>query len=397
MLLYDLNGTSSEEEEEEEEQEPAVAQAVAHPAVAPTQTTIDILDNDAAVPSPPQPPPPAPQQLSPPSPPAPAPAAAAHVVSSSPRSDLGGGAPVRIVLHESLASKYPNLGELLVEGISASASAAAEAATGGTSASAGNASGGATLLPVDVLPATAAPSLPPLSAHWVRNSLAACSATTIGAAAVCDRLPRACLMWGSADVMRQASDGSLLPSIVAAQEAWRGAWLTRCTLSLVVVGKAVAGLERVLDALQLEAGISCRRATDERELCALLTRHGQALVASERAAAKGGAGSEPAFLAGLTSSDVLRNKGVPKTLPQAWLGALKQILPEAHACAVRDAFPSFRRLYAHLARSEAEGGKLEGTLAELRVQGGKRLGPARAKRLARVLMATRHEADALVL
>ena len=62
-----------------------------------------------------------------------------------------------------------------------------------------------------------------------------------------------------------------------------------------------------------------------------------------------------------------------------------------------DQLPSFRRTYAHLARSEAEGGKLEGTLAELRVQGGKRLGPARAKRLARVLMATRHEADALVL
>ena len=58
------------------------------------------------------------------------------------------------------------------------------------------------------------------------------------------------------------------------------------------------------------------------------------------------------------------------------------------ATAVHQAYPSFRRLYAHLKRSEAEGGRPEGCLAELRVQGGKRLGPARAKRLARVLMAT---------
>ena len=188
-----------------------------------------------------------------------------------------------------------------------------------------------------------------------------------------------------------------IASIVAARVAWCSEWLTACTLSLIVVGKAAAGLERVLDALQLEAGISCRRAADERELCALLTRHGQALCASERAAAKSGDGCEPAFLAGLTSSDILRNKSVPKSLPQAWLGVLKQILPEAHAGPVREAFPSFRRLYEHLAQSEASGGKLEGSLADLRVQGGKRLGPARAKRLARVLMARREDADALVL
>ena len=41
-----------------------------------------------------------------------------------------------------------------------------------------------------------------------------------------------------------------------------------------------------------------------------------------------------AFLAGLTSHDVLHNKGVPRSLQQSWPGALCQLLPETAAVAV---------------------------------------------------------------
>lgn len=380
--MYDLNGTSSEEESEEEcmaeEQETSTIEAE-----TPEQPPQPQLPPQPQ-PQPPPPPIPLPQQPLPQQPPQ-LPNAAPGLPQSTtkPKDALPSSSLVRVVLHETLVNRYPNMLESLIE------------CSGPSQPEDGSSGGGSGMLPVDVLPATCAPALPPFTVHWTRNSPAACAAISPAAAPVSDRLPRACAVWESAEVVRCATSGTLRATISAAQEAWRSAWLPGCTLGLIVVGKTVAGLERCIDAVQLEAGVACRRATSERELCELLTLHGQMLCASEKK--DGASASVPTFLAGLTSSDILHNKGVPKSLPQAWLGALKQILPEAHATAVHQAYPSFRRLYAHLKRSEAEGGRPEGCLAELRVQGGKRLGPARAKRLARVLMATREQADDLVL
>ena len=96
------------------------------------------------------------------------------------------------------------------------------------------------------------------------------------------------------------------------------------------------------------------------------------------------------FLAGLTAHDVLHNRSVPRSLSQSWLGALKQLLPESAASAVHAAHPSFRQLYDHVRQADAAGAA--GGLAELRV-GAKRLGPARSKRVRRLLTATQEQAS----
>ena len=92
------------------------------------------------------------------------------------------------------------------------------------------------------------------------------------------------------------------------------------------------------------------------------------------------------FLAGLTAHDVLHNRGVPRGLRAAWVGALRQLLPEAAAAAVADQYPTFRRLYDHLRRTGEIG------LQDVRV-GSKRLGPARSRRIHRVLLAAREQAE----
>ena len=105
----------------------------------------------------------------------------------------------------------------------------------------------------------------------------------------------------------------------------------------------------------------------------------------------------------LTAHDVLHNKTVPKSLQASWLGALKQIVPESAALSVHAEYPSFRRLYAYMQRAErdharrARGGGGGGAAVDLgalenvRV-GAKRFGPARSRRLYRVIMATREQA-----
>ena len=323
---------------------------------------------------------------------------------------------MRLVLHATLVAQYPGLVARLTDGTDE------------------------TLVEVD---AEAAAPLPKLTAHWTRSSSSSSnsssnSSSTAAAcrSAVSERLPRVVLVWEPTQLMRLATEGHLLPRIANAQAACT-TWLAGSTLSLVVLGKGGPGLERCVAALQLEAGLTVRRAVNDKELadlresarrepalCSLslslspthlfpllsplihlslpstapvsrvasVSAHGAALASGEKRSAKhaaSGVDAAPDFLAGLTSSDVLYNKSVPKSLDAAWLGALKQLLPDSAAVAVHAAYPSFRQLYSHLRQSEASGGKAEGSLAELRLAGGKRLGPARSQRLARVLMATR--------
>lgn len=138
------------------------------------------------------------------------------------------------------------------------------------------------------------------------------------------------------------------------------------------------------------------------QLAELIVHHTAALTAGGKAAGGRAGGAGPsgrtslgghtgeAFLAGLTAHDVLHNKGVPKSLRQSWVGALRQILPEAAAAAVAEEYPSFRVIYRRLQRVDGIS-----AVADLRV-GSKRLGPARSRRLHRVLMAARDEAAAFV-
>jgi hypothetical protein len=218
---------------------------------------------------------------------------------------------------------------------------------------------------------------PLLSARWVAGS---------------HRLPRVLVVWESAEVARLASTGGLVPALAAAQAAVAG-WHSDATLSLVVVGRAAAGVEQCLSVAQLELGLSSvRRALHSKELAELLACHTDALAKAQHSlrAPDDAARDAPDFLAGLTAHDVLHNRGVPKALHASWLFALKQLLPESAAVAVHAAYPSFRRLYSHLIDAERAG--REPALAELRVAGGKRLGPARSRKLVKVLMASRFQA-----
>ena len=98
-----------------------------------------------------------------------------------------------------------------------------------------------------------------------------------------------------------------------------------------------------------------------------------------------------AFLSGLSSQDVLWNQKVPRGPAEAWLGALKQLLPERSACAVHAAYSSASALFAHY-RTAVDP---LADIANLQV-GQQRLGPAKSRRLHRVLMATGEQADELV-
>lgn len=216
----------------------------------------------------------------------------------------------------------------------------------------------------------------PLAAEATVHWLAA------AAAAPTRRLPQLAVVWTTQQLMRAAGDGTLLAALARAASAARD-WCAGSALALIVVGKGAPGLDQVIGSAQLELGLSARRALNVKELAELLATYSAALSASERAPAL-----EEEFLAGLTAHDVLHNKSCPKTLEQSWLGALKQILPESAALAVQAAHPSFRSLHARLAEAEAAGGEAEAeaALADLRV-GSKRLGPARSRRVHRMLRA----------
>jgi len=200
-----------------------------------------------------------------------------------------------------------------------------------------------------------------------------------------DMVGRVVLVWSSDEVMRMAMATTLVASLARARAA-ADCWAPGCGLTLVVAGRGAGGLDECVGMAQLEAGVSVRRVLDAKELTDLLCSYADALSRAARAPAQ-----DAAFLQGLTAHDVLHNKGVPKSLRQAWLGALRQLLPESAARAVQAQYPSFRRLYEHLLQAERAGGRPEGDLAEVRV-GQKRLGPARSRRLARVLMARREAA-----
>ena len=232
-----------------------------------------------------------------------------------------------------------------------------------------------------------------------------------------DYLPRVVLVLDSAEVVSLAAAGALQSELarVQAAEALR---VAGSALTLVVCGRSVAGLEQRVMSAQLELGVSSRRVLNDKELAELLASY-TAVLASASGSGGGGGGRSgiggvtsreslggsagEGFLAGLTAQDVLHNKGVPRSLKESWLGALKQLLPEAAASAVAAEYPSFRRLYAYMQRAErdharrARGGGGGGAAVDLgalenvRV-GAKRFGPARSRRLYRVIMATREQA-----
>jgi hypothetical protein len=275
--------------------------------------------------------------------PGPSAAAAPSIIASHQASaSTGAGAPsksVRTIIHPTLAVRYPSLSRP----------------------------------EVDVLPS---PADIPLSVHWARDARSSPA-----------HLPRVTLVWESAEVLRRASDGSLLSDLRHAQVA-ATRWTSGCILSLVVYGKNGPGLERCLGALQVELALSVRRVLDEPALAELLAMYAASLEQVER-------GPSPTdscdFLAGLTAHDVLHNKSVPKSLQQSWRGALRQLLPDTAASAVQEEYPSFRRLLEGMQEAEADGRPAEGCIAEVRV-GTKRLGPARSSRLARIIMAKRNQA-----
>ena len=314
--------------------------------VYPAPTT---LSSPAAAPPTLPPQPVAPHRPAPAAPPA-APAA--------PPAPATAGQPLMTILHDSLTARHPAL-----EGCLAAAGCAYSVREDA--------------------------ALPAHSVHWVRGDGSS--------AAALHTLPRLVLVWTSTEVVRASGAGTLVPTLGRVR-AQAEAWAPGCALSLVVCGRAVPGLELALSTAQLEVGMSARRLLNDRELSELLAKY--TLVLQEASGGPSGAGAGgtapagrpslggslgAAFLAGLTSHDVLHNKGVPRSLQQSWHGALCQLLPETAAVAVAQQYPSLRRLHNHLLRAG------EGGLQDVRV-GAKRLGPARSRRLYRVLLATKEEA-----
>ena len=234
-------------------------------------------------------------------------------------------------------------------------------------------------------------ALPLHSVHWVRRNDSFAGPSSSSAQPTTTPLPRMVVVWPTAEIVRAARASTLLQTLAQSREQAE-AWMPGCALSLVACGHAVPGLDAVLSSVTLELGASARRALNDKELADLLSNYTAALTAgcggpssSRGNAAAGrlslGGSTGAAFLAGLTASDVLHNRGVPKNLRGSWLCALQQVLPEAAAAAVAEQFPTLCRLQAHL----LEAG--EGGIQDVRV-GAKRLGPVRSKRLYRVLTST---------
>tara|TARA_B110001452_G_C15119856_1_gene390320 strand:+ start:91 stop:876 length:786 start_codon:yes stop_codon:yes gene_type:complete len=193
--------------------------------------------------------------------------------------------------------------------------------------------------------------------------------------------PHAVLVMAATEVVERFKAGDALGEVVAQQDCPR--------VTLVATGTPPPGLERVLDEVQLECAISCRRALNDAELADMLAAIGSALAKAARPS------DEQAFLAGLSSQDVLFNQKMPRNPSEAWLGALRQLLPERAAAAVHAAHPTVSRLYAHYRAAAATGAEPHAAIAELRV-GNQRLGPCKSRRLHRVMMATREQADELM-
>ena len=146
-------------------------------------------------------------------------------------------------------------------------------------------------------------------------------------------LPHAALVFAGSEIVARTEAGESLSGIVAA--------LPRTTL--VVVGPPPPKLERVLTSVQLECGVSVRRVLNVAELAELLAALG---VATGRAASRSDE-TEVAFLSGLTSRDVLHNQKVPRGPSDAWLGVLKQILPERSALVLHESYPTVCSIYKH--------------------------------------------------
>ena len=157
-------------------------------------------------------------------------------------------------------------------------------------------------------------------------------------------LPHAALVYAGSEIVARAEAGESLSGIVAV--------LPRTTL--VAVGPPPPKLERVLTSVQLECGISVRRVLNVAELAELLAALGAALG---RAASRSDE-PEVAFLSGLTSRDVLYNQKVPRGPSEAWLGALKQILPERSALVLHESFPTVRSIYKHYREADDPQGAL---------------------------------------
>ena len=229
--------------------------------------------------------------------------------------------------------------------------------------------------------------------HWVRPECDTETASDAGA-----RLPRLATVWASKALVRAASAGELLPALRRTQAAAE-AWSPDCVLTLIVCGVALPALEAAISLAQLELGVSLRRVHSSRALAEHLALcadvlHGAGDVSHRRrhgtcgrASLGGEAGAN--FLAGLTPADVLHNKGVPRSLRDAWVGALRQLLPESAALALAAEYPSFARLRTRLV---ADG---ERAVQDVHI-GAKRLGPARSRRLHRIFTAARADAGSYV-
>jgi hypothetical protein len=166
-------------------------------------------------------------------------------------------------------------------------------------------------------------------------------------------LPHAALVYAGSEIVARAEAGESLSDIVAA--------LPRTTL--VAVGPPPPKLERVLTSVQLECGMSVRRVLNVAELAELLAALGTALG---RAASRSDE-PEVAFLSGLTSRDVLYNQKVPRGPSEAWLGALKQILPERSALVLHESFPTVHSIYKHYREADdPQGGAARGMSAWLK-------------------------------
>jgi len=182
-------------------------------------------------------------------------------------------------------------------------------------------------------------------------------------------------VWEADECMALMRHSTLGDRVSAMQAAAPGA-------VLILVGHA-AGLERCASWLSLELGVSVRRAAQPAHLA-------DVLVAVATALSRASAAPKPCedFLHGLTASDALFNRTKPRDAEGAWLGALRQVLSDNAAGAVHAAYPSFRDLFHHLHTAP----DAREALADVRV-GQQRLGPCKARRVWRVLMATREEAS----
>lgn len=204
----------------------------------------------------------------------------------------------------------------------------------------------------------------PLSAHWRK---------TAGTNDV-HVTPQLVVVWSAEMLMDRLQSRTLEKAALEAQAGGATA---------LVVVNSEPGLEDAVGWLALEVGISVH-AIKQQELATVLSSFGAALVKANCEQLAPSA-SKADFLQGLRAKDVLFNKAASASLKAAWLGALRQVLPEGAAKVVSENYKTYRSLYLHL-RAGTEG-EAERAIADLTV-GKQRLGPAKARKLRRVMMAT---------